>query len=153
MLTTNLRTHYVILQDGRKFPITYEQYNNIRELKTSEKATSFFTLTDIDTRKVLFDGELRSIKEFQEVSKKRNDVKWYFCWYGNTHGMNDKCDCRDKYKVSEASFRSEAYRRFWKYDDKIVETEDGNIVLRQYHMMYMQDLAYKQRNEIVDSLV
>jgi len=62
----------MILQDGRQFPITQELYNNVRDAKTTEKATSFFLLRDPDTQEVLFDGELRAIKEFKEISKKDN---------------------------------------------------------------------------------
>ena len=70
--TTNLRSHYMILQDGRQFPITRELYDDIRDAKTKEKATSFFLLRDPDTQEVLFDGELRAIKEFKEITKKNN---------------------------------------------------------------------------------
>jgi hypothetical protein len=62
----------MILQDGRQFPITTDLYTAVREAKTSEKATSFFLMRDPDTQQVMFDGELRQIKEFKEITKKDN---------------------------------------------------------------------------------
>lgn len=150
MLSTNLRTHYIILQDGRQFPITQSQYSWIRQDKATCKATEAFVLLDADTKKTLFDGEYRAIKEFREISHWDSTAK-YFCDYGNSHGIHNNCDCRKKYGWLWANvFRAKAYNLYGKFEmiDKIIWAEE--VKVKQYHQMYMQDLSYTERNNIVE---
>ena len=149
--TKTLRTHYMILQDGRQFPITQELYNNVRDAKTTEKATSFFLLRDPDTQEVLFDGELRAIKEFKEISKKDNWIKWWFCWFGNLHTMKEPCNCSEKYWVSESKFRTQAYELYGK-KHTIEETIGSQTFTKtQYDSLYLQDLTYQERNICIEA--
>jgi len=66
MLSNNLRTHIVILRDGRKFNITTDQYATLKLNREDLKRTAPLEIRDCDTKELLYDGEMGDIKEFQE---------------------------------------------------------------------------------------
>lgn len=153
MLTTNLRTHYLILRDGRQFPITTEQYDKIRtgrKMKAEQKKLSdTFELCDADTKQLLYEGEYRAIMEFRETSKKNSSIRWYYCEYGKLHPMQDSCECFERCGIPAIIFREKARELYAKFDivDRVVNGKPTKV--KHYHPLYMQDLTQSQKNNIV----
>lgn len=149
MLTKNLRTHYLILKDWRQFAVTQEQYDFIKQDKQSSKTTDMFELRDADTKKMLFDGEFREIKEWRKISHGWSDRK-FFCGFWNAHPIQQECNCQEKYGVSEHKFKAKAYELYGKSQmvDKIIWAEE--VKRKEWNTIYMQDLSYIERNNCLE---
>jgi hypothetical protein len=72
MLTTKIRTHKVLIKD-EKIAITQEQYDTLQGAKFRGKATDLIEVRDPDTNRLIFNGELREIKEFFEIERGNTD--------------------------------------------------------------------------------
>lgn len=122
----------------------------LREDKDREKATKIFELYDADTRELLFEGEYRAIKEFPLISKGKSQFNGWYCGFGALHDMKFQCDCQAKYKVTEAAFREKAREIYGKkiITTKIIGAQEVQRV--EWNTMYMQDLKYAERNNIVE---
>ena len=151
MLTKNLRTHYLILRNWRSFPVTQEQHDTIKLMKSTSKVNETFELRDADTKKMLFDWEFREIKEWKEINHWWSDRK-YFCGFWNAHSLQQECNCQEKYWVSEHAFKVKAYELYGKFQmvDKIIWSEE--VKRKEWYTLYLQDLSYTERNNIVSLL-
>ena len=63
-ITKNLREFIAYLKDGRELNITREQKEQIEVWKREKKSNEFVQILDIDTRNILYQGEIGAIKEF-----------------------------------------------------------------------------------------
>lgn len=139
-LTNNLRTHILVLRDWRQFNITKQQYWLIRMDRQDNKRTDFFTLTDADTKEVLFDWEYWDIKEFKErkVDKDLWEKKWV-CSFWTRHSViwfPDNCDCDKKFKTLWILFKDEIKKLGYKvnYDSDITK-EMQDHYLRENNLL------------------
>lgn len=105
-LSKNIRTHLVLLRDGWEINITEQQYNTLRLKKEDAKRNDMITITDADTQKVLFDGEMWEIKWFRkrEIDPTLASTK-YVCGYGIRHALNEDCKCKERFKCFDYSFQ------------------------------------------------
>lgn len=111
MLTTKLRTHKVLIKD-EKIAITQEQYDTLKTAKFRGKATDLIEVRDPDTNRLIFNGELREIKEFFEIERGNMDGMQWICDFGVRHDMNEQCNCYDTYKVRPWEYRYKCHKMF-----------------------------------------
>ena len=108
-LSKNLRTHvvYVKTLDGRdteEIQITKAQYDiisdDIRNLKTND----FYTISDIDTWKTLFEGQKKDIVRFKEKNLSTNSNYTAICHLGERHQVINwkvECNCLKKMWIEQ----------------------------------------------------
>lgn len=134
-ITNNLRTHILVLRDWREFNITKQQYWLIRMDRQDNKRTDFFTLTDADTKEVLFDWEYWDIKEFKErkVDPSYANAVW-ICSFWWRHPLSTawECNCSEKFWTLWILFRDELKKLGYKIEyDSDITTEMQNHYLRE----------------------
>lgn len=78
-LTSNLRTHFAVLRDGRKIPITERQAEHLETDKKNLKHNEFIEICDPDTGKVLYKGEIGAIREFEPIRRIKPSGSRYYC--------------------------------------------------------------------------
>ena len=82
MITTHKRNFIIIFKDKTQLNITEAQYNLYREEIKIKKYSDFITITDIDTKEIIFEGRCNEIKEFKQ---RKTDTslasKVYVCDY------------------------------------------------------------------------
>ena len=128
-LSKNLRTHIVYIKtvewkDVEEIQITKEQYNMISDDIANTKITDFYTITDIDTWKILFEWQRKDILRFKEKNLSWNSNYNIICEYWNKHQLINwwyNCDCYQKYWFFAIDLKQ------WAKDNK--------------KSMYMQDLT------------
>lgn len=102
-ITTNLRTHIVYIKDWsgeKELHITQDQYKIIREDIENLKANDFYSITDVDTKKTLFDWQRKDIIRFKEKNLDSNSWRKVICDYWNKHTLINwsmQCDCKKSY--------------------------------------------------------
>lgn len=151
MLTTNLRTHWLLLKDGRKFAVTQDQYMWIKSAKSLSKISDTFELRDVDNWKMLFDWEYREIKEWVEINH-WDSSKNFICGFGNPHPIQSSCGCSYKYWVPEWKFRQTMIDLFAEKQiiKKIVWGKDVEVI--NYSVVSPQNLSYKQKEQVIDHI-
>jgi len=70
---------YAVLQDKREIPLDKAMYLFLLEAKTQGKPAEMIEIVHTETKKILFHGELRSVKEFlyvdlEKEAKKKSDA-------------------------------------------------------------------------------
>ena len=70
---------YAVLQDKREIPLDKAMHLFLVEAKTQGKPAEMIEIVHSDTKKILFHGELRSVKEFlyvdlEKEAKKKSDA-------------------------------------------------------------------------------
>lgn len=108
-LSKNLRTHivYVKTLDGRdteEIQITKTQYDIISEDIRSLKTNDFYTITDIDTWKTLFEGQKKDIIRFKEKNLNNNSNYTAICYLWERHKIINwqiDCNCLEKMGIDQ----------------------------------------------------
>lgn len=129
MLTKNLKTHLVVLSDGREIPITFNQHNWLVLMIQDWKSSDLITIRDEDTQNVLFEWRSQSIKEFKEI--KRSDIGWlmFICEFWIRHNLHESCNCPMKYRIFPAMFSAKKFELYWqKYPGDLINIERNNIL-------------------------
>ena len=147
--TKNFRSHIVIFRDWLEINITEQQYQSIRHDKENLKSQEMITIRDIDNWNILYDWEIGAIKQFKE--RKQSNCAWvnWICWYWEFHAIWQKCECRSKFKISELDFRHRARKLYWTIDKIIERVWLVDRVRESYNALYMQDLTYSQKQNII----
>ncbi len=126
MLSNNLRTHIVILRDGRKFNITTDQYATLKLNREDLKRTAPLEIRDCDTKELLYDGEMGDIKEFQE----RKQDEWlqqarFVCAWWSRHPLSQgwECNCSKEFNCMWFQMKDRLLEMWYKidYDNDITE--------------------------------
>lgn len=107
-LTNNLRTHIVYVKnpdwkDTEQIQITSTQYKTIKEDLENLKTNDFYTITDVDTWKVLYDWQKKDIVRFKEKEQSSNENRYAVCYYWERHLITEWkyiCDCEQKMWLS-----------------------------------------------------
>lgn len=130
-VSKNIRTHLVIMRDWEELRITHDQFKALEERKFNWKATELVEIRDIDSNEQMYYWELSWIKWFREIKIK--DTSWirYYCEFGISHQMEEKCTCSHKYNIDSLTFLLNMKDKF------------PNI-------KYAQDLTNEQRKEILE---
>lgn len=123
-------THYAILRDDTKIPLTEEQFEKVEFNKVNEKSTFLQKISDLNTWKVIYNWEIWAIKGFQEIKKQDNSNIRYICDFGLKHPINEECWCKNKYWIFWVQFRYKAHQMF-------------------PNKFYMQDLSEEQRLQVL----
>lgn len=120
-LTNNVRTHIVYVKtidwkDIEEIHITKEQYDMISEDIQILKSTDFYTITDIDTWKKLFNWQRKDILRFKEKNIWWNS--WYkvICDYWNKHDLINwkyNCDCKNNYWYYWFELKMYVWKKYW----------------------------------------
>jgi len=140
-LTNNLRTHIVFIRwmdwkSIEEYQITKTQYDIISEDIWSLKANNFYTITDIDSWKVLFEWQRKDIIRFKE--KNLSNTSWYtaICSLWERHPIINwqiECDCINKMWIFEWDILP-ALRMMW------------------YKVNYSSDITKEMRVELYKQL-
>ena len=74
---------YAVLQDKREIPLDKAMHLFLVEAKTQGKPAEMIEIVHSDTKKILFHGELRSVKEFlyvdlEKEAKKKSDASMLY---------------------------------------------------------------------------
>ena len=80
--------------------ITKAQYDIISEDIRNLKTNDFYTISDIDTWKTLFEWQKRDIIRFKEKNLDSNEYRKVICDYWNKHPLVNwsmQCDCKKSY--------------------------------------------------------
>jgi len=68
---------YAVLQDKREIPLDKAMHLFLLEAKTQGKPAEMIEIVHADTKKILFHGELRSVKEFLYVDLEKEAKRKY----------------------------------------------------------------------------
>jgi len=130
MLSTNIITHYAILRDDTKIPLTEDQYNKVEFNKVNEKWTFLQKIIDPNNWQQLYNGEIGYIKGFQEV--KRKDMTWirFVCDFWTKHVINEECFCWKKYNTTPIIFRQKMVELFPNLNSNDLTDEQRMIILK-----------------------
>ena len=138
MLSKNIRTHILILNDWREINITKEQYSTIRLRSEDAKYSDPLTIKDIDNGEIVYDGKMWAIKEFSE-RKQDNTLqsKQWICSYWWRHPVSwfpNNCDCRKKFKVLPCVFIDKLKDMWYKldFDYQITNEMRDNFLKENY---------------------
>jgi len=132
MLSTHIKTHYILIKEGeknqiKKIPITTSQYELYKEELQMKKHNDFFQIDDIETKQILYDGRANKIDWFEEIirDKELSEKKWV-CSFWTKHPVvwfPNNCNCSEKFWVLWITFKDEL-KKLWyniNYDSDITE--------------------------------
>ena len=83
-------------------------------MKQDAKSTEIIAIASKDTGKMLYEGELGSIREFEEVQHRDTTGMVYVCEFGTRHQMNEACECNRDFRVSLPEYKKEIDALFGK---------------------------------------
>lgn len=105
MITINPRTKLCILSDDREISITESQYLAIKADQNIWKYSDPIVIRDADTKEILFDWKIGSIKEFRDINKNNLSGAIFRCDFWIEHPIHLSCECSAKYQISPIVFR------------------------------------------------
>jgi hypothetical protein len=129
MITTNPRTHTLLLTHDRSIQITESQYKSIKAMQKLYKWTDPLEIRDIDSWKILHDGLMKDIVGFREIERGDSSGMQWVCDFATRHGLKDPCNCAVKYNMPPIVFRFKLNELYpWKYASTITEEEKSKIL-------------------------
>lgn len=116
-ITKNIKTHRIVFNDKRDdILITQTQYDLYSQEYDMKNANQRMTITDIDTKEILYDGRKWKIDEFQHI-KKSNILDYkYVCDYWTRHEMSDECKCYDRFWCLRMTFQDNLRILWYKFE-------------------------------------
>lgn len=130
MITTNTRTHYIIIKqwvkDVKRIWITKSQYQLYKDEVEIKAYNAFITINDIDTNEILFEWRASKIDWFWEftVDKTLAERNWV-CSFWHRHPISTawECSCAKEYKTLWFIFKDKLKEMWYNifYDSDITQ--------------------------------
>lgn len=126
-LSTEVKTHKILLTDGREIPVEEKYAKEVYKLKSDKTITQnkfvYFPW---------FTGELSKIKEIIKIERVNTQWMSYFCDFWVHHYIHEPCNCAKNFNCNLTNFQAklaEMYPKV-KYNHQIDKTMRENV-LRQ----------------------
>ena len=137
-LTRNIKTHLIVLKDGRTFPLTEQQYKVHKLEQEDKKINDSLEIINIDTKELVFDWKWTEFKEFRKRKIVDNSSKVIYCDYWTKHSLEEYqywewCKCYNIYGVIWWTFKK-ALQKLWyqiRYNKDITEEMQKHFLKAQ----------------------
>ena len=132
-LSTIIKTVKVVMRDWREFPVSERQYMTLKSMKSNDRPTKMVSIKEENNWSILFEWELRDIKEFSHKSKVRKEYKYICedCW--KAVPIFEKCPDYEKHWERKMNEWEESKRLKW---EEIIDYTPKN-----YHNLTINQLV------------
>jgi len=120
---TIVKTIKVVMRDGRIFPVTERQYMTLKSMKCNDKPTKMVCIREEKDNSILFEGELRDIKEFQHKSRSKTNYRYICDYCGKSVPLYQDCPDNDQHWEERVSKRKARKKYNW---EEITEYKQSN---------------------------
>lgn len=127
MLSTEIKTHKIILTDWREFAVEEKYAKEVFALKSDKNISQ-----NKFVRFPWFMGELSKIKEIIKIERVNTQWMWYYCDFGVQHYIHENCNCAKLFNCNTTNFQSKLAEMYPKvnYNSQIDETMRKNVLLQ-----------------------
>jgi hypothetical protein len=136
MISKNIRTKWVLLNDWRKLDITEEQYAGLKLQLEDSKFSDPLVIKDADTWDIIFDWKVGAIKEFIHKKAKVNSWDVFICEFWNRHPLSQvwECDCKIEFDCMSFQFQDRLKEMWFNFDYPRFITDEMRIVYKKKYL-------------------